>query len=176
MAADTAGDAGRVGIRPAGPVDAAGILALIHELAEYEREPAAVEASEDDIAAALSGPDPVASALVAVAGSAEPGAGEIVGMALWFRTFSTWTGRPGMWLEDLYVRPDHRRGGVGRQLLRELARICVAHGWPRLEWTVLDWNTPAHAFYRSLGAVPNDEWTTNRVSGAALAALAEPAT
>jgi GNAT superfamily N-acetyltransferase len=177
--------------------DAAALLGLIRELAEYEREPDAVQADEQSIAAALSGPDPVARALVAVdPGALDPGAvdtdihapvavvGEapvvgtatVVGMALWFRTFSTWTGRPGMWLEDLYVRPSHRRGGLGRALLQRLAAECVANGWSRLEWTVLDWNTPAQAFYRSLGAVPTDGWTTNRVTGTALTSLATAST
>lgn len=160
-----------IGIRDATPADAAGILALIRQLAEYEREPDAVEADEASIAAALSGPDPVARALVAVHARAGDAEG-VVGMALWFRTFSTWTGRPGMWLEDLYVRPEYRRGGLGRRLVQLLAAHCVENGWPRMEWTVLDWNTPAHAFYRSLGAVPNADWTTNRVSGDALTRLA----
>lgn len=154
-------------IREATPADAADLLLLIRELAEYEREPGAVRADEESIAAALSGPDPVAHALVAV-----DSAGTVVAMALWFRTFSTWTGRPGMWLEDLYVRPGHRRGGLGRRLLQRLAAHCRAQGWPRLEWTVLDWNTPAQSFYASIGAVPSSDWTTNRVAGDALDALA----
>ncbi len=167
-------------IRPAVPADAAGILALIRELAAYEREADAVAATVADVEAALAGEHPVASALVAESTAAEStagavAAGEIVGLALWFRTFSTWTGQAGMWLEDLYVRPDHRRAGTGRRLLQSLAAHCVAQGWPRLEWTVLDWNTPAQAFYASLGATPLTDWTTNRVSGAALAALAAPA-
>ena len=154
-------------IRPAVPDDAAGVLALIHELATFERAPDEVLATAADIRAALAGEHPVASALVAVDAT-----GTVVGMALWFRTFSTWTGQAGMWLEDLYVRPDHRRAGTGRRLLRALAARCVAEGWARLEWTVLDWNTEAQAFYLAIGATPMSEWTTNRVTGRALAALA----
>lgn len=168
--AQPAGPAAPVVVREATAADAAGILGLIRELAEYEREPESVAADEESVAAALSGPDPVAHALVATAGG-----GDIVGMALWFRTFSTWTGRPGMWLEDLYVRPEHRRSGLGRQLLQRLAAHCVTAGWSRLEWTVLDWNAPAHAFYASVGAVPNSGWTTNRVTGTALTELAAAA-
>ncbi len=154
-------------IRPAVPADAPGILTLIRELAAFEREPDAVRATAADIAAALVGEHPVASALVA-----EDTAGTVVGMALWFRTFSTWTGQAGMWLEDLYVRPDHRRAGTGRRLLHALAARCVAEGWARLEWTVLDWNAEAQAFYLAVGATPMSDWTTNRVSGRALAELA----
>jgi len=165
--ARTATEPAAPAVRPAVPEDAAGILALICELAAFEREPDAVRATAADVAAALAGEHPVASALVAADAT-----GTVVGMALWFRTFSTWTGQAGMWLEDLYVRPDHRRTGTGRRLLRELAARCVAEGWARLEWTVLDWNTEAQAFYQAVGAIPMSDWTTNRVSGPALAALA----
>ena len=99
--------------------------------------------------------------------------GEVGGFALWFLSFSTWTGQHGIYLEDLYVRPDLRRSGLGRALLAELARICVARGYSRLEWSVLDWNAPARGFYASLGAAEMDEWTVHRLSGAALRALAD---
>jgi GNAT superfamily N-acetyltransferase len=99
-------------------------------------------------------------------------AGEVVGMAVWFVSFSTWVGVHGIYLEDLYVRPEHRRGGLGRALLETLARVAVERGYGRLEWAVLDWNEPAIAFYQSIGAVAQDEWTVHRVSGPALRALA----
>ena len=143
------------------------LLELGHELAAYEREPDAVEATEDMLAAALFGPAPVASCSVALAAD-----GEVVGFALWYVTFSTWKGRPGLWLEDLFVWPAARGSGLGKALLQELARTCVARGYARFEWWVLDWNAPAIGFYRSLGAGPQDEWTTFRVDGDALTALA----
>jgi GNAT superfamily N-acetyltransferase len=158
-------------IRTALPGDVPRILELIHDLAAYEKEPDAVEATEADLHAALFGPDAVAGCLVAGSeGGAE--AGRVVGIALWFRTFSTWTGRPGMWLEDLYVDEAHRRDGHGRALLAGLAAICLERGWPRLEWTVLDWNANAIGFYRSIGALGQEDWTTQRVAGPALTALA----
>jgi len=143
------------------------LLELVRELAAYEREPDAVEATEQLLAAALFGPSPVASCSVALAED-----GGVAGFALWYVTFSTWKGRPGMWLEDLFVRPAARGSGLGTALLQELARVCVDRGYPRFEWWVLDWNAPAIGFYRSLGAVPQDEWTTFRVDGDALQALA----
>lgn len=138
---------------------------MIRELAEYERAPNDVVATEELLYDALFGSSPVAYAHVAV------DAGEVVGFALWFVTFSTWLGRPGLYLEDLFVRPSARRRGHGRALLLELARIAVERGYGRMEWAVLDWNVDAQAFYRTLGAVPMDEWTTWRVTGGALAAL-----
>jgi GNAT superfamily N-acetyltransferase len=96
----------------------------------------------------------------------------VAGFALWFLSFSTWTGQHGIYLEDLYVRPDQRRSGLGRALLAELARICVARGYARLEWSVLDWNSPARRFYASLGAVEMDDWTVHRLAGPALHGLA----
>ncbi len=149
------------GIRVAEPADVPVLLALVRELAAYEREPDAVEATEADLHRALF-VERGASAHVALAG------GEVVGFALWYPTFSTWTGRTGLWLEDLFVRPAARGTGLGRALLQALAAECVQRGWPRLEWWVLDWNEPAIGFYRSLGAVPQDEWTTFRVAGDAL--------
>jgi GNAT superfamily N-acetyltransferase len=142
------------------------ILELIRELAVYEKEPDAVLATEADLRDALFGADPVASAHVAEQD------GAVVGFALWYRTFSTWQGKPGLWLEDLYVRPEARGTGLGKALLVELARTAVAKGWTRFEWSVLDWNTPAQGFYGSLGARPQDEWTVWRVDGDRLTALA----
>ncbi len=97
-----------------------------------------------------------------------------MGFALWFLNFSTWTGQHGIYLEDLYVRPDQRGSGLGRALLAELARICVSRGYARLEWAVLDWNSPARRFYASLGAAEMDDWTVNRLAGPALRTLAVP--
>ena len=157
-------------VRPATIDDVPRILELVHELAAYEREPDAVEATEADFAAALFPADGAPTTFAHVA-EVE---GAVVGMALWFVSFSTWTGRNGIWLEDLFVRPEHRGSGLGRALLAALAALCVARGWRRLEWWVLDWNEPSIGFYRSLGATAQDEWTTFRLTGEALAALAAP--
>ena len=142
------------------------ILELIRELAAYEREPEAVVATEALVEAALFGERPAAEAVVAYLGA------EAAGFALWFQTFSTWTGRPGLWLEDLFVRPALRRRGVGTALIVHLARLCRDRGYGRFEWSVLDWNTPALDFYRALGAEALDEWTTHRLTAAALDRLA----
>jgi GNAT superfamily N-acetyltransferase len=166
----------RVVIRPAAPADVPTILQLISDLAAYEREPDAAVATETDLRRALFGPNPAAFAHIAVHESSNPDDVEIAGFALWFLNFSTWTGKHGIYLEDLYVRPEFRREGHGRALLRELARIATERDYARFEWSVLDWNTPAHAFYDSLGATQNDEWTTWRLSGDALRALAAPST
>lgn len=157
------------GIRAAVPADVPLVLALVRELAAYEREPDAALATEADLRTALFGDDPVAHCLIAE----HDGAG--AGMALWFRTFSTWTGRPGIHLEDLFVRPSARGRGLGLALVTALAAIAERNGWPRLEWAVLDWNTPAVEFYRSLGAGPMTGWSTFRLTGDALAALAQRA-
>ena len=154
-------------VRPAEAADVPVLLQLVRELAAYEQEPDAVETSEPMLAAALFGPAPAASCSVALGPD-----GEVVGFALWYVTFSTWKGLPGLWLEDLFVRPTARGTGLGKALLQELARTCVERGYARFEWWVLDWNAPAIGFYRSLGAVPQDEWTTFRVDGDALQALA----
>ncbi|HSV68083.1 MAG TPA: GNAT family N-acetyltransferase [Mycobacteriales bacterium] len=156
-------------IRPAGPPDVPAIVSMIGELADYERALADVEVTTDQLARALFGPAPAVFAHVAADAD-----GEAVGFALWFLSFSTWAGTHGIYLEDLYVRPAHRGSGLGRALLAELARICVRRGYRRLEWWVLDWNTPALGFYRSVGAVPMAEWTVHRLAGADLADLAEP--
>lgn len=165
-------------LRPARPGDEAGILACIQALAVYEREPDAVENTEEMLRETLFGPEPRAFAHVVeqpaehVPDGADEGEARIVGIALWFLTYSTWTGRHGIWLEDLFVADAQRGRGYGKALLAELARICVERDYSRLEWTVLDWNAPSIAFYRSVGAVGMEEWTTQRLAGDALAALA----
>jgi GNAT superfamily N-acetyltransferase len=153
-------------LRPATPEDAPALLRLIRALAEYEELRHEVRATESDLQAALFGTPRRAAALLADIG------GVPVGFALWFYTFSTFTGRPGLYLEDLYVEPAHRRHGIGRAILRYLAETAGEEGCARLEWAVLDWNAPALGFYASLGAQPMAEWTVHRLSGPALAALA----
>jgi GNAT superfamily N-acetyltransferase len=153
-------------IRPARPSDVAGIHRLIRELADYERSADQVVASQEDLRRSLFGEQPAVFAHVA------EHQGTVAGFALWFLNYSTWLGRHGIYLEDLYVTPGLRRHGYGRALLAELARICVERGYGRLEWWVLDWNAPAIGFYASLGAVAMDEWTVHRLSGPALLALA----
>lgn len=154
-------------IRPARPEDVPRILQLVRDLAEYEREPDAVEATEDDFAAVLFPTDGAATAYAHVAEVD----GEVVAMAVWFLTFSTWTGKPGIHLEDLYVDPAHRGAGLGKALLTELARICVDRGYRRLEWWVLRWNTPSIEFYDALGATAMDDWIDYRVDGPTLTRL-----
>ena len=158
-------------VRPARPDDVDAIVELVRGLAEYEREPDEATATADDFAAALFGPTPQVFAHVAEVETADGGT-EVAGIAIWFVTFSTWKGRHGLWLEDLFVVPRHRRLGLGRALLATLAAVCEERGWPRFEWWVLDWNEPAHRFYESIGAVPEDEWTTWRLTGAPLTTLA----
>lgn len=153
-------------VRPARPGDEPGILRLIHALAVYEREPDAVENTHADLSASLFGSEPRVFAHVVERD------GEIVGIAVWFITYSTWTGRHGVWLEDLYVDEAQRGRGYGKALMSALARVCVERGYGRFEWTVLDWNEPSIAFYRSIGAAPMDEWTTQRLTGDALDRLA----
>lgn len=160
-----------VPIRSAEPSDVREILAMITELAEYERARDEVVATEEQLERALFGPEPAVYALIAT----EETTGEVVGFALWFLNFSTWLGRHGIYLEDLYVRPSHRGHGYGKALLQSLARIAVERGYGRFEWWVLDWNTPALDFYRSIGAEPMDEWTVQRVSGDALQRLSDSA-
>jgi len=155
-----------VTIRTARPDDVPRLLELIQALAEYEREPDAVETTMEGLHEHLFGADPKVFGHVAVSG------GRVVGMAIWFVTFSTWTGQHGVWLEDLFVDPEERGCGHGKALLAALAQVCVERGYRRLEWTVLDWNAPSVAFYRSLGAEPLDEWTTQRLTGEALQLLA----
>lgn len=153
-------------IRSVVPGDESLVLRFVRELAAFEREPDAVEAGETELRDALFGPDPAAEAVVAELD------GEPVGFALFFHNFSTWTGRRGLYLEDLYVTPAARGRGVGRALLEHLARIALERGCARFEWSVLDWNADAIAFYRALGAVGMEEWTVQRVSGDALKRLA----
>ena len=155
-----------VTIRSARSGDAATVLRFVRELAEYEREPDAVVATEAMMDEALFGATPKAEALIAEVD------GVAVGFALFFHTFSTWTGRQGIWLEDLYVTPDARGSGAGKALVSAIAGICLDRGCPRFEWWVLDWNEPAIGFYRSIGAEAMDEWTTQRVTGDALVKLA----
>ncbi|MGA4841126.1 GNAT family N-acetyltransferase [Streptomyces sp. G45] len=154
-------------IRTANPADIPVIHSLIRELAAYEKAPHEARATEGQLREALFGPRPAAYAHIAE----DDATGEPVGFALWFLNFSTWRGVHGIYLEDLYVRPEARGGGHGKALLRELARICAERGYERLEWSVLNWNTPAIGFYESLGARPQDEWTVYRLTGDALAAL-----
>ena len=153
-------------IRPATPADVTAIRALVVALAVYEKEPDAVKASEADLHAALFGARPLAEAVIAEID------GLAVGLALFFSNFSTWAGKGGLYLEDLFVVPEARGHGVGKALLVHLAGIAVARGYARFEWQVLDWNAPAIGFYKGLGAVMQDEWTKMRVEGDALARLA----
>jgi GNAT superfamily N-acetyltransferase len=163
-------------LREAVPADAEAIERLVRELATYEREPEAVVATAADFAAALFGERPLAHCLVAEVDGAIPrGEPTVAGMAVWFVTFSTWRGRHGLWLEDLFVSPEHRGLGLGRALLARLAAIAVERGYERVEWNVLDWNTPALGFYRRLGAEALDAWTVHRLSGTALRELASSA-
>jgi len=154
-------------IRPAQAADISAIHQMIRDLAAYERGLHEVSATENDLRAALLAGQPSLFAHVADDG------GRAVGFALWFLSYSTWAGRHGIYLEDLYIKPEQRGRGHGRALLAELARICVERGYQRLEWSVLDWNSPALRFYESLGAVPMGEWTVQRLTGPALRALAE---
>jgi len=158
---------GAVRIRPAGPGDVDRIYELIIELAPYERSADKVESTVEDLRAALCAPEPALFGHVAEAG------GQIVGFALWFVNYSTWSGKHGIYLEDLYVRPEMRGAGTGKALLATLASICVQRGYKRLEWWVLDWNTPAIGFYESLGAMAMSDWTVNRLTGGPLADLAK---
>lgn len=147
------------------------VLALVHELAVYEREPEAVAATAADFQEALFPRDhtPTVFAHVAVVD------GTVVGMAIWYLTFSTWLGRGGIWLEDLFVSPEHRGSGLGRGLLAALAQLCTERGYGRLEWWVLRWNAPSIAFYDSIGGRPMDEWLTYRLEDPALGALVRTA-
>ncbi|MEU6045639.1 GNAT family N-acetyltransferase [Streptomyces griseus] len=155
-------------IRTATPEDIPALHALVRELAAYEKALDEVVASEEQLRRALFGERPAVYAHVA---TANDDSAEVIGFALWFLNFSTWRGVHGIYLEDLYVRPERRGGGHGKALLAELARICVERGYERLEWSVLDWNAPSIAFYESLGARPQDEWTVYRLTDGALASL-----
>ncbi|MFE6223693.1 MULTISPECIES: GNAT family N-acetyltransferase [unclassified Streptomyces] len=158
-------------IRTATPADVPVIHALIRDLAEYEKALDEVRATPGQLREALFGERPAAFAHLAETEDGKP-----VGFALWFLNFSTWRGVHGIYLEDLYVRPEARGGGHGKALLTELARICVERGYERLEWSVLKWNKPSIDFYESLGARPQEEWSVYRLTDGALAALGAPAT
>jgi GNAT superfamily N-acetyltransferase len=153
-------------IRSARPDDVGIAYALIRELADYEKLTHEVEATEAAIAEALFGRAPCLTCEIAEWN------GEVAGFAAWFVNFSTFAGRPGIYLEDLFVRPAFRRNGIGQALLGHLARTCVDNGWARLQWSVLDWNAPSIKFYKSLGAELMDDWTLCKVTGDALARLA----
>jgi GNAT superfamily N-acetyltransferase len=153
-------------IRPATPDDVPLIITFIHELATYEKLAHDVVASEADMHVALFGERPVIEAVIASVDD------EPVGYALFFPNFSTFLGKPGLYLEDLYVRPAARGAGVGRKLLQHLAHLVIERGWGRLEWSVLDWNEPSIAFYKKMGAKAMDEWTVFRLTGQALETLA----
>lgn len=157
-------------IRPATPEDLPVIAELIRALADYERLSHEVVLDESLLRDHLFGARPYAEVVLAEHD------GAVVGFALFFHNYSTFLGRPGIYLEDLFVRPEHRGAGHGKALLTHLARLAVERGCGRLEWSVLDWNEPSIAFYKSLGAGPMDEWTVYRLTGDALAALADTAT
>ncbi|MEU3617588.1 GNAT family N-acetyltransferase [Streptomyces sp. NPDC006872] len=156
-------------IRAATPNDVPEIRAMIRELAAYERAVEQARAGEEQLRDALFGEHPAAFALIA---EDDGGTGEVLGFALWFPRFSTWTGTRGMHLEDLYVRPQARGGGHGKALLAALAALCREKGYERFEWWVLDWNQPAIDFYKSLGVEFLEEWKVCRLSGEPLGALA----
>ncbi len=155
-------------VRPIRPDDVPAVVGLVRELADYERALSEVRLTEEQLSASLFGDSPALFGHVA-----EGGDGAVVGVALWFLNFSTWRGTHGIYLEDLYVQPGHRGRGLGRELLRTLAAVCVERGWSRLEWSVLDWNTPSIEFYRAAGAVPMDEWTVFRLTDEALTTFAD---
>jgi len=149
-------------IRPARKEEVGIVLQLIHDLAHYEKAPDEVEATEKELLTTIFAEEPrVFCDLVEVDG-------DIAGMAIWFLNYSTWQGKHGIYLEDLFIKPEFRGRGFGKALLQHLARICEEKGYGRFQWWVLDWNSPAIEFYRSLGAVAMDEWTVYRVSGEAL--------
>lgn len=154
-------------IRRARPADVPAIVELVYGLALYERAPDECRLTADQLETALFGTTPAVFCHVA---SVEPD-GEVVGCALWFLNFSTWRGVHGIYLEDLFVSPDQRGSGLGKALLTALAQECVTNNYERLEWSVLDWNTPAIDFYKSLGAHPQNDWTTYRLTDTALTKL-----
>ena len=154
-------------IRPARREEVGIVLQLIHDLVHYEKAPHEVEATEKELLGTIFAEEPrVFCDLVEVDG-------DIAGMAIWFLNYSTWQGKHGIYLEDLFIKPEFRGRGFGKALLQHLARICEEKGYGRFQWWVLDWNSPAIEFYRSLGAVAMDEWTVYRVSGDALKDLGE---
>jgi GNAT superfamily N-acetyltransferase len=154
-------------IRRIRPSDLDRAVALVHELADYEKALDECHLTVDQLRTALFGPAP------ALFGHVAELDGDVVGVALWFLNFSTWDGVHGIYLEDLFVRPAHRGSGLGKALLVTLAEECVARGYSRLQWSVLDWNAPSIGFYRSLGAVPLDDWTVFRLDGDALVTIGQ---
>ncbi|WP_280271117.1 GNAT family N-acetyltransferase [Nocardia wallacei] len=156
-------------IRRATPADVPDLVGLVYDLAEYEKARHECRLTAEQLHAALFGPNPALFAHVAQRDSG----GEVLGCALWFLNYSTWTGTHGIYLEDLYVKPEARGLGLGKALLTELARVAVARGYHRVAWSVLDWNTPSIEFYNSLGAEPQNDWIGYRLAGAALTRLAE---
>jgi GNAT superfamily N-acetyltransferase len=161
------GTSSNVAIRPVRPDDVPAVVAMVHELADFERAPGSCHLTEDQLNAALFPDHPALFGHVA----ADPWMDEPIGYALWFLNFSTWEGRHGIYLEDLFVRPNQRGSGAGRALLASLADICVKRGYARLEWWVLHWN-PARDFYQAIGASAMDEWIPYRIEGEPLRALA----
>jgi GNAT superfamily N-acetyltransferase len=161
-------------IRPARPGDEAGIFALVQALAAYERLTHAVSGSAERLAVDLFGPRPAAEALVVEARAAEPAEPELVAFALFFGNYSTFLTQPGLYLEDIFVLPAYRRKGIGKALLKAVARTACERRCGRLEWSVLDWNASAIAFYERFGASVLPDWRICRVTGAALTALAQP--
>jgi GNAT superfamily N-acetyltransferase len=157
-------------IRRVREADVPAVVGLVHDLAEYERLADECHLTSDHLREALFGPAP------ALFGHVAEVDGEVAGFTLWFLNFSTFRGVHGIFLEDLYVRPERRGSGLGRALLAELAGECVRRGYARLEWSVLDWNAPSIGFYKSLGATPMDEWTVFRLTDDALATLGGAAT
>lgn len=152
-------------LRTAKPEDAEVILSLIRGLAEYEREPQAVKVTAQTLFEQLSAPTPPFECVLA---EREGSPADVLGFALFFQSYSTWLGKPGLYLEDLFVRPEHRGTGVGRALFRYGAQLAVQRGYGRYEWAALDWNQPAIDFYLAFGARPLTEWTTFRLAGDAL--------
>ena len=155
-------------VRPIRPDDVPAVVGLVRELAEYEEAAHEVRLTEAQLHDSLFGAAPALFGHVAEVN------GDVVGMALWFLNFSTWRGTHGVHLEDLYVQPAHRGTGLGKELLRTLAEVCVERGYSRLEWSVLDWNTPSIDFYKAAGALPMDEWTVFRLTDDALTDFARP--
>jgi GNAT superfamily N-acetyltransferase len=157
-----------VSVRPVRPEDVPAVVGLVRELADYEKALHEVRLTEEQLTGVLFRDSP------ALFGHVAEYHGEVVGIALWFLNYSTWRGTHGIYLEDLYVSPQHRGSGLGRELLRTLAAVCVERGYSRLEWSVLDWNTPSIEFYKAAGAEPMDEWTVFRLTDDALTDFAEP--
>lgn len=154
-------------VRAIRPDDVDELFAMIRELADYEKSLPEVQSSAEDFQVALFGSEPK------LFGHVVEHQGRLAGFAVWFVNFSTWSGQHGIYLEDLYVRPEYRGLGFGKALLAQLATVCVERGYARLEWWVLDWNEPALEFYRSLGARSMDEWTVHRVTGPELTELSQ---